>query len=200
MQQKWPKSTFPFVKSIGSHYKFRDQGRGRGGVPSPPPSPMLVSRSNTSVPSYTRDIPHNPCPPHPPRAPYQSCTGQPPCTQHHTRAPHHTTPHHATPHHATPRHAHQTAHAAHTRAVLKGGGGGGAFVTDFVTNAHRDALCFMVMGPFPLQRLAVGGRRLVAVGGWWFTAVASGWRLVAVGGWWFTAVASGWRLVAVGGW
>ena len=40
----------------------------------------------------------------------------------------------------------------------------------------------LAMGPPLLQRLAVGGWRLVAVGG--------GWRLVAVGGWW--------RLVAVG--
>ena len=43
-----------------------------------------------------------------------------------------------------------------------------------------DALCFMVMGPSLLQRLAVGSWLLV-VGGGWRLAVGS-WQL-AVGGW-----------------
>ena len=48
---------------------------------------------------------------------------------------------------------------------------------------HGDALCFMVLGPSQLQRLAVGGWRLVVGSGWQLAAVGSGWRL-AVGGWW----------------
>ena len=55
------------------------------------------------------------------------------------------------------------------------------------TNIHGDILCFMVMRPSLLQRLALRGWRLV---------VGGGWRL-AGGGWWRLAV-SGWRL-AVGG-
>ena len=50
------------------------------------------------------------------------------------------------------------------------------------TNAHRDALCFLVMAPSLLHRLAVGGWRRLAVGGWRRLAVG-GWRL-AVGGPW----------------
>ena len=44
------------------------------------------------------------------------------------------------------------------------------------TNVHGDALCFMVMRPSLLQRLAVGGG--------WRLAVVGSWRLVAVGGHW----------------
>ena len=51
------------------------------------------------------------------------------------------------------------------------------------TNVHGDALCFLVMALSLLQRLAVGGWRLVAVGSRWRLAVGSGWRL-AVGGPW----------------
>ena len=40
------------------------------------------------------------------------------------------------------------------------------FATPTEKNVHGDALCFVVMGPSLLQRLAVGGWRLVAVGGW----------------------------------
>ena len=58
------------------------------------------------------------------------------------------------------------------------------------TNVHGDALCFNVMGPSLLQRLAVGGWRL---------AVGGGWRLVAVGGWWRLAAVGGWRLAVPGG-
>ena len=46
--------------------------------------------------------------------------------------------------------------------------------TPTATNVHGDALCFMVMGPFVLQRSTVGG---------WRRLVVCGWRLVAVGGW-----------------
>ena len=53
---------------------------------------------------------------------------------------------------------------AMTRAVL--GGGGGGFVTPTETNAHGNALCFLVMGRSVLQRLAVGGWRLVVGGPW----------------------------------
>ena len=64
----------------------------------------------------------------------------------------------------------------------QGGGGAGlsfrgrkkTFVTPTETNVHRNALCFMVMGPSLLQRLAVGG--------WWRLAVGGGWRLVVPGG------------------
>ena len=55
--------------------------------------------------------------------------------------------------------------------------------------------------------VAIGGWRMVAVGGcwwviggWWRLAVVGGWRLVGAGGWWRLAVGGGWRLVAVGGW
>ena len=52
------------------------------------------------------------------------------------------------------------------------------FVTLTEMNVHRDALCFMAMGPSVLQRLAVGGWwRLVAVGGGWWLAVSSPWGL-----------------------
>ena len=44
----------------------------------------------------------------------------------------------------------------------------------------------------------VGGRWLVAAGGWWWLAVLVGWSLV-VGGWSPLAVGGGFRL-AVGGW
>ena len=53
-----------------------------------------------------------------------------------------------------------------------------AFVTPTGTNVHGGALCFMVMGPSLLQRLAVGGWWMVAVGGW--RLAVGGWRLVAV--------------------
>ena len=53
------------------------------------------------------------------------------------------------------------------------------FVTPTEKNVHGDALCYIVMGPFVLQRLAVGGWRLVAVGGWRL-AVGGSWRLAAV--------------------
>ena len=67
---------------------------------------------------------------------------------------------------------------------------GEAFVTPTPTNDHRDALCFLVMGPSLLQRLAVGGwQRLAAVGGW---------RLVVGGGWRLALSVDGWRM-AVGG-
>ena len=65
----------------------------------------------------------------------------------------------------------------------------------------------MVMGHSLLQRLAVGGWRLVVVGGWrhlvavggsWWLAVGGWWGL-AVGGWWPLAVGGGSRS-AVGGW
>ena len=49
------------------------------------------------------------------------------------------------------------------------------------TNVDGDALCFMVMGPPLLQRLAVGGWWLVVVGSSWRLAVGGSWRL-AVGG------------------
>ena len=42
---------------------------------------------------------------------------------------------------------------------------GKRFVTPTETNVHGDALCFMVMGPSLLRRLAVGGQRLVVPGG-----------------------------------
>ena len=50
-----------------------------------------------------------------------------------------------------------------------------------------------------------GGRRLMAVGGWWQSAVDGGCRLAAVGGWLLAVVAGcdgcdGWRLAADGGW
>ena len=63
--------------------------------------------------------------------------------------------------------------------------------------------------------VAVGGWRLVAVGGWrlavgnWrLVAVGGGWRRLVVGDWWFVEVGSGWQLAvdrrwwlaAVGGW
>ena len=66
------------------------------------------------------------------------------------------------------------------------------FITPTETNVHEDALCIMVKGPSPLQklRLAVGGGWWSA-GGWWRLAAFGSWRLVAVGG--------GWRLAAVGG-
>ena len=84
------------------------------------------------------------------------------------------------------------------RAFLKGGGGRKGFVTPTETNVHGDALCFMVIGPSLIQRLAVGGWRLATVGGGWCLAVAGCW-LVVVGGWRLAAVGS-WRLLAVGGW
>ena len=59
------------------------------------------------------------------------------------------------------------------------------------------ALCFMVMGPALLQRLAVGWW-LVAVGGWRWLVVGGRWFMgLAGGGWWRLAAGSGWRL-AVG--
>ena len=58
------------------------------------------------------------------------------------------------------------------------------FITPTETNVHGDALCFMVMGPSLLQRLAVGGWRLAAVGGWWELAVGGGWWRLAVSGRW----------------
>ena len=88
---------------------------------------------------------------------------------------------------------------------LRGGKPKQTFVTPTETNVHGDALCFMVMGPFLLQRLAVVGRRLV-VGCWWLVGLAlDGWRLVVVGGWrlvggWWWVVVGGWRRLAVGGW
>ena len=54
------------------------------------------------------------------------------------------------------------------------GGKKKTFVKATEKNGHRDTLCFTVMGPSLLQKLAVGGWRL---------AVDGGWRL-AVGGWW----------------
>ena len=75
------------------------------------------------------------------------------------------------------------------------------FITPTETNVHGDARCFMVMGPFLLQRLAVGGSWQLVVGGWWRLAVGCWWRLVAVGGgWWRLAVGGGWRLVVGGPW
>ena len=68
-------------------------------------------------------------------------------------------------------------------------GGKKTLVKPTETNVHGDALCFMVMGPSLLQRLAVGGWRLVGIGGWLLMAVGR-WQLVAVGGW---------RLVVPGG-
>ena len=54
-----------------------------------------------------------------------------------------------------------------------------------VLNADRNEhsrLCQMVMGPALLQRLTVGGWRLV-VGGWWgLAAVRDGWRLMVPAG------------------
>ena len=47
------------------------------------------------------------------------------------------------------------------------------FLTPTETNVHGDALCFMIMGPPLLQRVAVGGGWRLAVGGW---------RLVVPGG------------------
>ena len=55
--------------------------------------------------------------------------------------------------------------------------------------------------------MAIGGWRLVAVGGgWrrfvvhdWWLIVVGGWRLVAVGGWRWLVVGGGWRLAVVGG-
>ena len=85
-----------------------------------------------------------------------------------------------------------------------------SFGTPTETNVHGDALCFLIMGPCLLQRLAVDGWRLVVGGGWqlvvggWWLAVG-GWRRLAVGGWQLV-VGGGWRLVvgswwlAVGGW
>ena len=58
-------------------------------------------------------------------------------------------------------------------SLKRGGGGGNGCVLPTETNVHGDALCFMVMGPSLLQRLAVGG--------WWLAV--GGWRL-AVGGPW----------------
>ena len=57
---------------------------------------------------------------------------------------------------------------------------GKRFVTPTETNVHGDALCSVVMGRSLLQRLAVGGWRLVAVGGWWRLAVGGWWSLGAV--------------------
>ena len=54
-------------------------------------------------------------------------------------------------------------------------------------NVHGDALCFLVMGPSLLQRLAVDG--------WWRFAAVGGWRLAAICGWRLVAVGGGWRLV-----
>ena len=51
------------------------------------------------------------------------------------------------------------------------------FVTPTEMKVHGDALCFVVMGPSLLQRLVVGGWRLVVGGGWRRLAVG-GWRLV----------------------
>ena len=82
------------------------------------------------------------------------------------------------------------------RTVLKGGGG--TFVTPTEKNAHGDALCFMVMGPSLLQKLAVGGSWWLAVGGWW-RLVVGGWRRLVVGSWWGLGVGGCWRLAAVGG-
>ena len=67
------------------------------------------------------------------------------------------------------------------RAVLKGKQTKRKeFVTPTETNAHGDALYFVVMGPSLLQ---IGGWWLVAVGGWQL-AVGDGWQLLAVGGPW----------------
>ena len=46
-------------------------------------------------------------------------------------------------------------------------GGEKNFLTPTETNVHRDTLCFLVMGPSLLPRLAIGVRQLVvvAVGG-----------------------------------
>ena len=48
--------------------------------------------------------------------------------------------------------------------------------------------------------LAVGGWRLVAVGGGWRRLVVGDWWLMAVGSGWRLAVGRRWRFAAVGGW
>ena len=70
------------------------------------------------------------------------------------------------------------------------GGKEKTFVTPTERNVHGDALCCLVMGLSLLERLAVGGWRLVVV---------SGWQLVVVGGGWQLAVGGGWRLAVGGG-
>ena len=52
------------------------------------------------------------------------------------------------------------------------------FVTPTETKVHGGALCFVVMGPSLLRRLAVGGWRLAVGGGWWRLAAVGRWRLV----------------------
>ena len=94
-----------------------------------------------------------------------------------------------------------------SRAVLKGRKKK-TLVTPTEMNFHGDALCFMVMGPSLLQKLAVGAWwqlavdggwcRLVVDGGWW-VAGGGGWQRLAVGGGWRLAVVGGWRLVVPGG-
>ena len=56
-----------------------------------------------------------------------------------------------------------------------------SFVAPTETNIPGDALCLMVTAPSLLQRLAVGGWRLVAVCSGWQLAVGS-WRLAVHGG------------------
>ena len=67
------------------------------------------------------------------------------------------------------------------RAVLKGGGGGEDLRNANRNEPHGDGLCFLVMGPSLLQRLAVDGWRLAAVGSGCRLAVGGGWRLVVLG-------------------
>ena len=73
-----------------------------------------------------------------------------------------------------------------TRAVLNAKKKKRTFVTPTETNVHGGSVCFLVMGPSVLQRLAVGS--------WWWLAAVGGWRLVTVGGWRLVAFGGGWRL------
>ena len=86
-----------------------------------------------------------------------------------------------------------------TRAVLKGKERG--FVTQTETNAHGDALCFMVktwaIHKATETALNNGWWRLAVGGGGLRLSVDGGWQLVAGGGW-RLAVGGGWRWMAVG--
>ena len=73
-----------------------------------------------------------------------------------------------------------------------------ASVTPTQTNAHGEALCFMVKTwarDKTTKPVLNNGWRLAPFVGWRLVAVGGGWSLVAVGGSWRRLVVGGWRLV-----
>ena len=70
------------------------------------------------------------------------------------------------------------------------GGGGGVPERQFC----KKTACSSYVQPW---LVAIGGWRLVAIGGW---LAVGDWRLVAVGAGWWWVIGGWWRLAVVGGW